>query len=128
MPAPSFLFGVVVGRRFRFFVDAVQFGGEAASHSTEFGGPYQQCVTLWLYGIPLLGMDMANHLPMEFAMKTMLVTVAALMMLTACGAPDNGGCEECEKMAIEANAAHKAKLADAAKKDCDCCKGGMGHH
>lgn len=49
-------------------------------------------------------------------MKTILTAVAAMFLLAAC---ENtaGGCDDCEKMAREANAAHKAEM----HKDCECC-------
>ncbi len=61
-------------------------------------------------------------------MKKILMAAAALMLLSACDmAPKDAGCADCEKMAMEANAKHKAEMAAPMKKDCKCCKGGMKH-
>lgn len=61
-------------------------------------------------------------------MKTILMAAAALMLLAACDTAPKGGCTECEKMAMEANAKHKAEMAGKEHgKACTCCKGGMKH-
>lgn len=57
-------------------------------------------------------------------MKTLLCTMAAFLLLTACGQPESG-CAECEKMAREAKAEHDAKMAaqHPHNENCECCKG-----
>lgn len=50
-------------------------------------------------------------------MKSLLTVVAAAMLMVACAPAEKGGCAECEKMAVEANAHHKAMKA----KGGDCC-------
>lgn len=79
---------------------------------------------LYPMGVPMV--RCSTFFEKEIPMKKFLFAASALLLLAACdaGPQKAAGCDDCEKMAMEANAKHEAMKA--AKKDCGCCKGKDG--